>query len=666
LRDGSDTQSLHQTILSCLGDRSIVNSREVGSEVRRQAIETSETIVEATQSNDAQRVEIFARVYGLAVEKLDKMIQGLITSASSGGEALLSAARLAIGKFIVTNSSTDVEMFYDNLLAVIRGGMPNKQESAVITSRVPEGHAMSSYNAARLLKPGLEVLAFLLDVDNVPRFPQSIKWKGLLDVMARLRKNSDLRTLETIIQVYTGLARYESLRADSTSALQYLLVNRRFPTTYYNVIKGGQFLFKIQYLHQKYGPVVRIGPNEVHINDPDFYDQIYSLKGRWDKDAAFVNQFDNTDSAFGTIHHDLHRIRRRAFQNFFSKQNITSLEPLIQTIVSKLCRRLERFAGTNKEVPLRHAYECLTNDIVMEYTLGKSDHSVEHPDFNPALHETIKLLGKSGHYMKLIPGIQGVLPFVPPSLITFLVPAMAPIVALQKSLTDLPCQQCNALASSIIYSAPFYDAKPRAHPTVCHEIYYSDELPPSEKTLRRMQHEIETFVVAGTETTAHALACITFYILNDPIVLGTLEAELFDVGDVKALKLQQLQQLPYLTSVILEGLRLSYGVATRLPRIAPERVIRYGNYVIPAGTPVSMSSMLIHHNESIFPSPVNYDPQRWMGPGQRQRLEKYLVNFSKGTRHLAMAELYITIATVFSKFDLELFETTREDVTLFR
>lgn len=208
--------------------------------------------------------------------------------------------------------------------------------------------------------------------------------------------------------------------------------------TYYNVIKGGQFLFKIQYLHQKYGPVVRIGPNEVHINDPDFYDQIYSLKGRWDKDAAFVNQFDNTDSAFGTIHHDLHRIRRRAFQNFFSKQNITSLEPLIQTIVSKLCRRLERFAGTNKEVPLRHAYECLTNDIVMEYTLGKSDHSVEHPDFNPALHETIKLLGKSGHYMKLIPGIQGVLPFVPPSLITFLVPAMAPIVALQKVISIHP------------------------------------------------------------------------------------------------------------------------------------------------------------------------------------------------------------------------------------
>lgn len=49
-------------------------------------------------------------------------------------------------------------------------------------------------------------------------------------------------------------------------------------------------------------------------------------------------------------------------------------------------------------------------------------------------------------------------------------------------------------------------------------------------------------------------------------------------------------------------------------------------------TPVSMSSMLMHHNEFIFPDPLRYDPQRWMGPGKRQRLEKYLVNFSKGTR----------------------------------
>ncbi|KAL8803889.1 MAG: hypothetical protein Q9200_006034, partial [Gallowayella weberi] len=202
--------------------------------------------------------------------------------------------------------------------------------------------------------------------------------------------------------------------------------------TYFNIIKGGQFLFKIRDLHEAYGPIIRIGPNEIHINDPEFCDQIYSLQGRWDKDPAFVNQFDNTDSAFGTIPHELHRIRRRAFNNFFSKQKIVSLEPMIQSIVDKLCERLESYSGTGKEVPIRHAYECLTNDVVMEYALGRGDNNVEHVDFNPELHETIKLLGMSGHYMKLIPGIQSILPWIPPWVITRLVPAMKPIVALQK------------------------------------------------------------------------------------------------------------------------------------------------------------------------------------------------------------------------------------------
>lgn len=75
------------------------------------------------------------------------MIRGLITSASSGGEALLSAARLAISRFLTMASPADADVFYDSLLAVIRSEMPT----------------------GRLLWPGMEVLAFVLDTDVVPQ-----------------------------------------------------------------------------------------------------------------------------------------------------------------------------------------------------------------------------------------------------------------------------------------------------------------------------------------------------------------------------------------------------------------------------------------------------------------------------------------------------------------
>lgn len=44
---------------------------------------------------------------------------------------------------------------------------------------------------------------------------------------------------------------------------------------YYDVIKGGKYTWKIEQMHEQYGPIVRINPFEVHINDPDFYAEVY-------------------------------------------------------------------------------------------------------------------------------------------------------------------------------------------------------------------------------------------------------------------------------------------------------------------------------------------------------------------------------------------------------
>ena len=71
---------------------------------------------------------------------------------------------------------------------------------------------------------------------------------------------------------------------------------------------------------------------------------------------------------------------------------------------------------------------------------------------------------------------------------------------------------------------------------------------------------------------------------------------------------------------------------------------------------------------AIFPDPERFDPERWL---QEKRLDKYLTNFSKGTRgcvgiNLAYAELYLALAGVFRRFDFELFGTTIDDVKMVR
>lgn len=128
--------------------------------------------------------------------------------------------------------------------------------------------------------------------------------------------------------------------------------------------------------------------------------------------------------------------------------------------------------------------------------------------------------------------------------------------------------------------------------------------------------------------------------------------------------LERLQQLPYLTGVIKESLRLSYGVVGRLQRIWPSEDMVYGGrWTVPAGTPVSMTSYDLHHDEAIFPGSHQFRPERWIGadPG----LDRYLVSFGKGSRHcvgmnLAMAELYVTLATLFRSFGSEAVRRQRD------
>lgn len=133
--------------------------------------------------------------------------------------------------------------------------------------------------------------------------------------------------------------------------------------------------------------------------------------------------------------------------------------------------------------------------------------------------------------------------------------------------------------------------------------------------------------------------------------------------------LRHLEQLPYLKAVINEGFRISYGITARLARVSPDAPLRYKDWLIPAGIPVAMTSILLHDNQDLFPEPKVFRPERWLQPGA-QRLEKYLVNFSKGSRaclgqNLARAEIPLTLAAVFGgRFDFELFETDRSDVDL--
>jgi cytochrome P450 len=194
------------------------------------------------------------------------------------------------------------------------------------------------------------------------------------------------------------------------------------------------------------------------------------------------------------------------------------------------------------------------------------------------------------------------------------------------------------------------------HPTIFHALLNSD-LSSEEKTVERLADEARTIIGAGQETVAWVLTVITCHLLSNPNVLRTLKAELVtaipdpDISTSEA----TLANLPYFAAVIKEGLRLGYGVCTHLARVPHEPLIFSSGdreWIIPPGTPVGMTSALIHHDESIFPNSNEFIPERWI---EDLRLDRYLVSFSKGSRaclgmNLAYAEMYLWLSMIFRRY----------------
>ncbi|KAH6662383.1 cytochrome P450 [Halenospora varia] len=442
---------------------------------------------------------------------------------------------------------------------------------------------------------------------------------------------------------------------------------------YYNILKGGKYTFKIKELHERYGPIVWINPWELHVNGPHYHEEIFSLRSPRNKTRYSADQFGLSNSSASTVDHTLLRIRQQPVNQFFFKQAIRRLDRILSSLVEKLCGRIDEYKGTGESMNMKYAYQCFTTDVVSYYVFGKTWGFLEHPDFNPVWCKTVQALSDFGNVVQQLPWSPWVFQALPEWMVACISPNMILIFDWQTLRVQRSTTKYNEVRRSttkyiqeIITSRNINnpETKDKQSPTIIHALLDSN-LPPAEKSLQRLSHEVQLIVGAGADTTANALVTITFHILDNPPVMETLVAELEQAmsNPRHPADLTILEQLPHLSAVVLEGLRLSYGLAQRLTCTAPTEVLKYQGWSIPSNTPISMTSTHIHHDESIFPDSNSFLPRRWLSGDKA--LERYLVNFSKGSRqcvgiNLAKAELYLVIATLVHRYKMELFDMIRE------
>lgn len=436
----------------------------------------------------------------------------------------------------------------------------------------------------------------------------------------------------------------------------------RYFEAYYDVIRGGQYTFKISELHQKYGPIIRISPHELHVSDPAFFKQLYSHNARWDKYGWSIEAFGAPLATLHTVDFYEHKRRRAALNPFFSKVNIIHKQHVIETMVDKLCHRL-RTQPEGTEINLGNAISALARDIATEVLIGGSFNHLDVEDFHADLATLQQNAGEIWRTTKHIRWYGWLMQSIPRSIIDKMADK-----GVKTFLSYL--ERMMEITADILSQAKSNDTNPTlgkgdtAH-TVVHQILESD-LSPSDKTIDRLCHEVVTLTSAAMETTAHSMRLTIYHLFKNPDVLRRLREELASSGvdlsgpETGSLNLAALEALPYFTAVLMEGLRISTPVTSRLQRVAPDRDLQFRQYRIPSGTPVGMTILLMHQDENLYPEPKKFRPDRWLNSdGKIVRIDQGFEPFGRGTRnclgmHLAWAELYIVIAKLVWCFDLHL------------
>jgi cytochrome P450 len=184
--------------------------------------------------------------------------------------------------------------------------------------------------------------------------------------------------------------------------------------------------------HNFKGPIIRITPSELHINDPEYYDTLYDRSGRRDKYSYFSGRFGYASDLFSTIDHDTHRMRRKALSPMFSVKRISQFQPVIREKTEKFCQRLEEFAKDGRILPLHNAMMALSTDIISEYAFARAYNQLDAPNFEETLHEALTTIYVTGQFALHFPIVFPILDLLPDWFVIKVQPVLQPVVGLRR------------------------------------------------------------------------------------------------------------------------------------------------------------------------------------------------------------------------------------------
>ncbi|KAJ5963994.1 uncharacterized protein N7479_003870 [Penicillium vulpinum] len=430
--------------------------------------------------------------------------------------------------------------------------------------------------------------------------------------------------------------------AHFTSPLSSYWIDRKRST--------GTEVLAIYALHQKHGPIVRLGPKELSVNSLHGLKIIYT--GAFEKHAFYNDVFVNfnTENMVGMVHNAAHAQQKRMLSKTYSKsflQESSDLRTIAKAVLwGRFMPILKQAGETGEVLNVLPLCQALGMDFTSSFLFGLrqgTKYLLNIPEWMMWLeeYEQFKYLSRDDRYMGFI----------------------------ERWCLGL----CDRMEESKKQKGPRDEEKlPSTNPVVYDQLHQS-LLIQKEQDRRPLNlaiaSELLDHLVAGHETSGITFTYMMWEMSQHPELQAELRKELLTLSpslrylDTDGEKIlpspSAIDALPLLDAMVRETLRLHSPAPAQLPRVTPtteKGTSLHGYDNIPGGVRVSSTAYSLHRISDVYPRPLEWLPKRWLEAGDKiHDMRRLFWPFGSGGRmclgsNFALQEIKLVMAAVYSNY----------------
>ncbi|KAI0977265.1 cytochrome P450 [Xylaria arbuscula] len=414
-----------------------------------------------------------------------------------------------------------------------------------------------------------------------------------------------------------------------------------------------------KHLGEKYGPLVRIGPNVVSTDDPETIRRISSAKSVYPRSGWYdgARFHPNSDAMFTMVEPARHDKHKAKTSHGYSGRETPGLEAAINeqigNLINLIRRKYVRNPGTSSKVmplDLSKVFPFFTLDVISRIALGKEfgclDADKDVHGFYHVVESYLPLMNVIADVpwiRKIVFSTLGISLFGPK-------PTDKTGLGLMMKLTDDEVRKRYAADGTAL----------------------NDMLGSFRRhglTEAECQTEALFMFVAGSETTSSALRIMLLYLIATPVAYQKLKSEIKTAvksGRVSnPITAAEAKELQYLQATIYEALRIRPVATATFGKEVPPTGDIINGYFVPGGTTVGPNLSSLMKSKSLFGEDADvFRPERFIEVNQSTRAEMQRnveLVFGYGRwlcagKAIAWLELNKALFEVIRHFDFQIFD----------